>query len=193
MFPPPSCWKAAPMLPTTLRERTVMPRTTPRFRTIRAPSMLNAVVTHWGSMVACFCASCCMHVSLVNTVRVPVLDDPQDAGGSHDGRDRPGVGDVAGERSVQGGAEGHLAHDHVPFIRFGAAVHPLQAPRQEQMLAAGDEPAPPRPAQRRPPCRDEPGFLSQLALCPGQRVLTRLQCARRHLPGSGAPLVAPLA
>src|SRR6267378_2662735 len=33
-----------------LRERTVMPRTTPRLPTIRWPSKVKAVVTHWRGM-----------------------------------------------------------------------------------------------------------------------------------------------
>src|SRR5438445_7985413 len=60
MFPPPSCWKAAPMLPTTLRERTVMPLTRPMFRATRNPSMPKAVVTlvwsrpeAWGCSMSC--------------------------------------------------------------------------------------------------------------------------------------------
>src|SRR6266567_5001271 len=46
MLPPKSCWMPAPIAPTTLRDRTTMPRTRPRLRTIREPSTVNAVVTH---------------------------------------------------------------------------------------------------------------------------------------------------
>jgi hypothetical protein len=35
MLPPKSDWMAAPKLPTIERERTTMPRTTPRFWTMR--------------------------------------------------------------------------------------------------------------------------------------------------------------
>ena len=38
----------APMLPTILRERTTMPRATPRYRTMRYPSKTSPVVTHSG-------------------------------------------------------------------------------------------------------------------------------------------------
>src|SRR5512143_2055660 len=49
MLPPKNAWIPAPMLPMTLRERTVMPRTTPRFTLIRQPSKPKAVVTQRGS------------------------------------------------------------------------------------------------------------------------------------------------
>ena len=38
------------MLATTFRERTVIPRTTPRLAAIRYPSKVKAVVTHWRGM-----------------------------------------------------------------------------------------------------------------------------------------------
>src|SRR6266571_9531711 len=55
MLPPKSCWMPAPNAPTTLRERTMIPRTRPRLRTMREPSTVNAVVTHslWTSGAAC--------------------------------------------------------------------------------------------------------------------------------------------
>src|SRR5712691_4049069 len=40
----------APMLATTFRERTVIPRTTPRLAATRYPSKVKAVVTHWRGM-----------------------------------------------------------------------------------------------------------------------------------------------
>src|SRR5262245_12878206 len=49
MLPPTSVWNAAPMLPRMLRERTTMPRTTPRFRVTAWPGSSNAVVTIFGS------------------------------------------------------------------------------------------------------------------------------------------------
>src|ERR1700685_2944277 len=45
MFPPTILCKAAPTLPTMLRERTTMPRTMPRLRVMRCPGSSNAVVT----------------------------------------------------------------------------------------------------------------------------------------------------
>src|SRR4030095_2579725 len=50
MLPPKSVWIEAPMLATTFRERTVIPRTTPRLAAIRYPSKVNAVVTHCRGM-----------------------------------------------------------------------------------------------------------------------------------------------
>src|SRR5947199_5739241 len=50
MLPPKSVWMEAPMLATTFRERTVIPRTTPRLAAIRYPSKVKAVVTHWRGM-----------------------------------------------------------------------------------------------------------------------------------------------
>src|ERR1700675_123640 len=50
ILPPKSVWIVAPMLATTLRERTVMPRTTPRLEATRYPSNVKAVVTHWRGM-----------------------------------------------------------------------------------------------------------------------------------------------
>src|SRR5690242_5128181 len=44
MLPPTSVCNAAPMLPITLRERTVMPRTMPTWRTTRQPAISFAVV-----------------------------------------------------------------------------------------------------------------------------------------------------
>src|ERR1051325_11110759 len=44
MSPPKNCWNFTPMLPTTERDRTVMPRTTPRVRVTRNPSSEFAVV-----------------------------------------------------------------------------------------------------------------------------------------------------
>src|SRR6185503_6663083 len=51
MLPPNSVWKAAPMLPTMLRERTMIPRTTPQCCVMRKPSKARPVVTHSGAMV----------------------------------------------------------------------------------------------------------------------------------------------
>src|SRR6266508_673247 len=48
MLPPKSVWMVAPRLTMRLRERTVIPRTTPRYPTMRWPSNSNAVVTHCG-------------------------------------------------------------------------------------------------------------------------------------------------
>src|SRR6266542_3816992 len=50
MLPPKSVWIEAPMLATTFRERTVIPRTTPRLAATRCPSKVKAVVTHWRGM-----------------------------------------------------------------------------------------------------------------------------------------------
>ena len=44
MLPPTSVCSDAPIVPNTDRERTVTPRTTPRFWVIRNPSSPNAVV-----------------------------------------------------------------------------------------------------------------------------------------------------
>src|SRR5439155_7654559 len=44
MLPPRMVWSEAPRLPSPERERTVMPRTTPRPFTIRWPSRVNVVV-----------------------------------------------------------------------------------------------------------------------------------------------------
>src|SRR5258708_3408501 len=44
MLPPNRVWMLAPKLPTTLRERTVMPRTMPIVRAMRWPSISKAVV-----------------------------------------------------------------------------------------------------------------------------------------------------
>src|SRR5262245_47553561 len=63
MLPPTRVCSEAPMLPTMLRERTVMPRTTPRLAAIRKPSNPNAVVTHCGwIMCGLRCASNLQHV-----------------------------------------------------------------------------------------------------------------------------------
>ena len=45
MLPPTIVWSVPPIVPKIERERTVMPRTTPKVRTIRKPSSVNAVVT----------------------------------------------------------------------------------------------------------------------------------------------------
>src|SRR6185437_2436687 len=45
MLPPNSDWMPAPILPITLRERTVMPRTRPRYWVTRCPSISLVVVT----------------------------------------------------------------------------------------------------------------------------------------------------
>src|SRR5258705_3963112 len=52
MLPPMRVCSVAPMLPTMLRERTTMPRTTPRFRTVRCPGRSKPVVTSVGLIVA---------------------------------------------------------------------------------------------------------------------------------------------
>src|SRR5262245_8122076 len=49
MLPPTIVCSAAPRLPMMLRERTTMPRTMPRLRTMRWPGKSNAVVTNDGS------------------------------------------------------------------------------------------------------------------------------------------------
>src|ERR1700675_3041164 len=50
MLPPKSVWIVAPIFATMFRERTVMPRTTPRLEATRYPSNVKAVVTHWRGM-----------------------------------------------------------------------------------------------------------------------------------------------
>ena len=45
MLPPKNVCTAAPRFPITLRERTIMPRTMPKFRTIRYPGNSIAEVT----------------------------------------------------------------------------------------------------------------------------------------------------
>src|SRR4029453_2281946 len=50
MLPPKSVWMEAPMLATTFRERTVIPRTTPRLAAIRYPPKGKAGVPHWRGM-----------------------------------------------------------------------------------------------------------------------------------------------
>src|SRR5881397_3235001 len=50
MSPPTSVCSVPPSVPNRLRERTTMPRTTPRFRTIRWPGSSKAVVTRFGSI-----------------------------------------------------------------------------------------------------------------------------------------------
>src|SRR5205809_5595184 len=50
MSPPTSVCSVPPSVPNKLRERTTMPRTTPRFRTIRWPGNSRAVVTRFGSI-----------------------------------------------------------------------------------------------------------------------------------------------
>src|SRR6266850_5557089 len=50
MLPPNSVCSDAPMLPTMLRERTTIPRTTPRLLTVRWPGSSKAVVTSFGLM-----------------------------------------------------------------------------------------------------------------------------------------------
>src|ERR1035437_2784536 len=53
MLPPTMVCKLAPMVPTMERERTTIPRTTPRLRFTRKPGSSNAVVTYsCGTMVA---------------------------------------------------------------------------------------------------------------------------------------------
>jgi hypothetical protein len=44
MFPPKKLWMLAPKLPTTDRDRTTIPRTTPKFFIVRYPATSNAVV-----------------------------------------------------------------------------------------------------------------------------------------------------
>ncbi|MNC39860.1 hypothetical protein D3C76_1858690 [compost metagenome] len=45
MLPPKIVWRPPSKLPTIERERTVMPRTTPRLRAMRKPGSSKAVVT----------------------------------------------------------------------------------------------------------------------------------------------------
>src|ERR1035441_8399194 len=53
ILPPIMVCKPAPMVPTMERERTTMPRTTPRLRVTRQPGSSKAVVTFsWGTMRA---------------------------------------------------------------------------------------------------------------------------------------------
>src|SRR4029077_8729960 len=59
MLPPKTCWMLAPKFPTMLRERTTIPRTMPRLRSIRTPSIWNAVVTHDRCTAAGWGAYCC--------------------------------------------------------------------------------------------------------------------------------------
>src|SRR2546429_6832064 len=179
MLPPPSCWKAAPMLPITLRERTVIPRTMPRFRAVRAPSMENAVVTQRWSMGASCC--CIVRDSFAAMWWGTRQAYPMPAGSEnaehpcrpHQRGDGPGVLDLAADGRVERGQERHLAHDHVALVRLRGAAHPPQAARQVQVLAAGDQRAAPRDAQPRPVRGHEPGLLAQLPLGAGQRVLAR--------------------
>src|SRR6266850_2933882 len=51
MLPPSKVCRDAPMLPTMLRDRTTIPRTTPRFLTMRCPGSSKADVTSFGLMV----------------------------------------------------------------------------------------------------------------------------------------------
>src|ERR1039458_5886915 len=56
MLPPTMVCKLAPMVPTMERERTTIPRTTPRLRFTRKPGSSNAVVTNsCGTMSSPFC------------------------------------------------------------------------------------------------------------------------------------------
>src|SRR5713101_7291264 len=53
MFPPKRTWKPAPMFPMIERDRTVIPRTSPSWRTTRYPSSVNAVViSEWSMAVS---------------------------------------------------------------------------------------------------------------------------------------------
>src|SRR5215472_11415776 len=187
MLPPPSCWKAAPMLPTTLRERTVIPRTMPRLRTIRAPSMVNAVVTHRWSMGDC----CCMPENSYNGADGG-SDHAQHARSPGQCRNRSRVLDLAAQGRVERGAERHLAEDHVALVRLRGALDAPEAAGQEQVLAAGQQRRAPGGAQRRPLVRDETGLLAQLPLGAGDRLLARLDRAGGHLPGGLPPGVPPL-
>src|SRR6266850_1910547 len=51
MLPPSKVCSDAPMLPMMLRDRTTIPRTTPRFLTMRCPGSSKADVTSFGLMV----------------------------------------------------------------------------------------------------------------------------------------------
>src|SRR5215475_14422861 len=52
MLPPKSVCRPATKVPKTLRDRTTMPRTTPRLRTVRCPGSSKAVVTRSRGRVA---------------------------------------------------------------------------------------------------------------------------------------------
>src|SRR6185312_9653916 len=51
IWPPNKVWRPPAILPSTLRERTVMPRTTPRLRTTRKPGRSTLVVIMEGSNI----------------------------------------------------------------------------------------------------------------------------------------------
>src|SRR5664280_1201387 len=61
MLPPTMVCKLAPRVPTMERERTTIPRTTPRLRFTRKPGSSNAVVTNsCGTMSSPFCRTPCV-------------------------------------------------------------------------------------------------------------------------------------
>src|ERR1019366_5604638 len=61
MLPPTMVCKLAPMVPTMERERTTIPRTTPRLRFTRKPGSSHAVVTNsCGTMSSPFCRTPCV-------------------------------------------------------------------------------------------------------------------------------------
>src|SRR6266508_1481675 len=74
MLPPKSVWIEAPMLATTFRERTVIPRTTPRLAATRCPSKVKAVVTHWRGMGMVALQSTSCTVLAINSPRELVGD-----------------------------------------------------------------------------------------------------------------------
>src|ERR1700741_446238 len=61
MLPPKRVCSPAPIVPITLRERTVTPRTSPRLRATRHPGSSKAVVTNVGAIT--------MHLSLDEVAR----------------------------------------------------------------------------------------------------------------------------
>src|SRR5678809_769988 len=75
MLPPKSDWMPPTKLPTTERERTVMPRTTPRLRTTLYPGSSRAVVT---------IASCMSSPSLVDELPRIRPVEPADAHGCYE-------------------------------------------------------------------------------------------------------------
>src|SRR6266478_8212354 len=71
MLPPKRVWIQAPTFTMRLRDRTVMPRTTPRLDVIRYPSKPSAVVTHsgWMDMARLLCDASCPARSFDRRVR----------------------------------------------------------------------------------------------------------------------------
>src|SRR5258705_7935081 len=189
MLPPKSVWMEAPMLATTLRERTVIPRTTPRLAAIRYPSKVNAVVTHWRGMGM-----------WPRSVRRRLEYGHELSSG--DSRERRGTAHLA----LHQGAI-ILPAPHVPPVREGNAGRCRGAPPPRHEGAAarglrrsdgtrGRDPAPVRPAgPAHPHGRPPPRRLSlRRARLRGQaplRDVASLAEARRRPPAGRRRLRAP--